>query len=92
MSTHTKEPWSVGGPTGCINQLKINPSIGVVYGAGEEIMANARLIAAAPDLLAALQLICSEYPARRDGMDNQILPVGIKAGRAAIAKATGTKS
>lgn len=50
---HTPEPWAVGGPTEFVNQLRIEPCIGVVYGAGDELAANARLIAAAPELLGA---------------------------------------
>ena len=54
MSKHTPGPWSVGGPTEYAYQLRIDPSIGVVYGGGEEVQANAHLIAAAPELLEAL--------------------------------------
>jgi len=52
---HTPGPWSVGGPTQYAYQLRIDPSIGVVYGGGEEVQANARLIAAAPEMLEALK-------------------------------------
>ena len=51
----TPGPWKVGGPTGFVNQISIEPAIGVVYGAGQEIAANARLIAAAPELVEALR-------------------------------------
>ena len=51
----TPGPWTVGGPTGFKIQLAIDPSIGCAYGAGEEVIANARLIAAAPELLAFAQ-------------------------------------
>ena len=54
MSKHTKGPWSVGGPNKFLNQLTIEPSIGVAYGAGEELYANANIMAAAPDMFAAL--------------------------------------
>ena len=54
----TPEPWKVGGPTGFVNQISIEPAIGIVYGAGQEIAANARLIAAAPELVEALQDLC----------------------------------
>lgn len=49
-STHTPAPWRVGGNTGCVNQIAIEPTIGCAYGAGEEVLANARLMAAAPEL------------------------------------------
>lgn len=54
-TTHTPGPWSVGAPTGLVNQISILPCIGVVYGAGDEIKANAALIAAAPDMYEALK-------------------------------------
>ena len=54
----TPGPWKIGGPTGFVNQISIYPAIGIVYGAGQEIAANARLIAAAPDLVEALQDLC----------------------------------
>ena len=53
MSAHTPGPWRVGEGTGYINQTAIEPSIGCVYGKGEECVATAKLIAAAPDLLEA---------------------------------------
>jgi hypothetical protein len=55
----TRGPWSVGGDGGFIktikNQLQIQPTIGCAYGAGDEVKANAHLIAAAPDLYNALE-------------------------------------
>ena len=58
---HTAGPWNVGGRTGLMNQVAIDPAIGCAYGAGDELIANARLIAAAPALLAALRMLL-EYP------------------------------
>lgn len=52
---HTPGPWYIAGPTQYLNQLRIGPCIGVIYGAGKELEANASLIAAAPDLLEALK-------------------------------------
>ncbi len=66
MSKHTPGPWKVGGPTGFRNQCAIEPSICAVYGAGAELEANAQLIAAAPDLLAALKAIAAALDAPRD--------------------------
>ena len=70
MSKHTPGPWSVGvpGPNGC-------PTIGTNYGLMtamiahsrnepdqvEECNANANLIAAAPDLLEALERIAELF-------------------------------
>lgn len=90
---HTPGPWRVGkgGPNMC-------PTVGtekglmvamVAYGDGHPTQANARLIAAAPDLLEALEgmeralLQMMDDPSRADEMS-----VVIKA-RAAIAKAKG---
>jgi hypothetical protein len=46
--------------------------------------ANARLIAAAPDLLWALRVILDDLPSKRDWLDPDVE----KAARAAIARAT----
>ena len=55
---------------------------------GDNITANARLIAAAPDLLEALKEVVSEY----DNPDNgRTLRWAIDEARAAIARATGEK-
>ena len=81
MSKHTPGPWRVGGRGEYLNQLNIEPCIGVAYGHDVELIANARLIAAAPDLLEALEALIED---QRDAS----LPVLAKA-RAAIAKAKG---
>lgn len=82
MSAHTPGPWSVGGPTEYINQVAIDPAIGVVYGAGHERAANARLIAAAPDLLKALRAcVEAEQPMQQ--------AAATELARAAIDKAEG---
>ena len=88
MSKHTPGPWVVrDGGTGYINQIGIDPSIGCAYGAGEEVDANARLIAAAPEMLNALRRAAlalafgaENFPAMSDDY---------KAVSAAIEKATG---
>lgn len=54
-AAHTPGPWKVGNPTGFVNQIGIEPAIGCAYGAGDEVLANARLIAVAPDLLQVLR-------------------------------------
>jgi hypothetical protein len=86
MSKHTPGPWTVGDSGGYLNQMKIEPAIGVVYGAGEEIQANAHLIAAAPELLEALQELKEELFQHAEG--NYLRPFLDKA-EAAIAKAKG---
>ena len=55
--SHTPGPWTTK-ETGYLNQMiDVEPSIGCVYGVGDKGQANARLIAAAPDLLAALEVL-----------------------------------
>jgi len=79
---HTPGPWEVGSPTGLVNQLSIKPAIGVVYGAGDEIKANAALIAAAPDMAEAL-LMWDKW----ETMSIYDSEMAILATRAALAKA-----
>lgn len=58
----------------------------------EEAKANARLIAAAPDLLEACKLVVEYYPAfghLGDCEARELSAIAIKTCRAAIAKATG---
>jgi hypothetical protein len=60
----------------------------------EEAKANARLIAAAPDLLQALKFITEDVCDRFDMNDSSTNPgmkLAVKLARAAIAKATGEK-
>ena len=53
--------------------------------ADDRMVANARLIAAAPELLEALKAICDE----QDANEGYATPATYDAARAAIAKATG---
>ena len=97
MSKHTLGPWKVRkhwSDSGCYEVYPTrgkSPRIGqwaaiaeIVDGAskGESVRANALLIAAAPDLLTALQALLSDV-----GDANSML--GARMARAAIAKATG---
>ena len=86
MSAHTPGPWTVGGDTQFMNQVEIWPAIGCAYGAGPEVIANARLIAAAPDLLEALEDLIGNYKENK-GAGLGIGPI-MKA-KTAIAKAKG---
>lgn len=88
MSKHTPGPWSVGGSTEYINQLRIEPTIGIVFGAGDEIKANARLIAAAPEMLEALEAIIERWdtPSWKDVPHTATY---INSARAVVAKAKG---
>ena len=62
-----------------------------VTGCGPDGEANARLIAAAPDLLAALQDIDTAIRGLPEGLEGylQSLDEPVAAARAAVAKATG---
>ena len=88
---HTPGPWEAdkldsdgipiyGGPTDNA------PLIARVYDVGEDIRTNARLIAAAPDLLAALQDLLE---ARRLHMGPSAVRLRYEIARDAIAAATG---
>jgi hypothetical protein len=90
MSEYTPGPWVVGGATGLRNQVSIDPCVATAYGAGKEVEANARLMAAAPDLLEALQDLFDadmEHVLMGDGKDDQV--EAIAKARAAVAKALG---
>ena len=99
MSAHTPGPWAVwteektrrddvyiaGNPTGAPGGMR-HLAYMVSTSDGDQTEANARLIAAAPDLLAALEsalaMICEECA---DGECTE----QAAAARAAIGKATG---
>lgn len=88
--SHTPGPWDVE-PKGSRNFVDGADGLAVAYlgwaGVRErsEIEANARLIAAAPDLLAALYSIATDPSAIYSGANAHIGDIA----RAAIAKATG---
>ena len=86
MGAHTLGPWTVGGDTQFMNQVEIWPAIGCAYGAGPEVIANAHLIAAAPDLLEALEDFLSS--SRALCLDHS-LGKEMQNASAALAKAKG---
>lgn len=57
----TPGPWRVGEPTDYVNQIAIEPAIGCAYGAGEEVEANARQMAASPELRAQLRRVYDAF-------------------------------
>lgn len=92
MSTqHTPGPWYVGEPTGFMNQISVEPAICAAHGTGDELKANAHLIAAAPDLLEALRII-GVQSLGSDWSAEQAVAFMKEHARAAIAKATGGAS
>ena len=84
-TTHTPGPWRVLHKTGVFPMDSDCWTIGTAEQHRKEHEANARLMAAAPDLLAALQAMIAHYPA---GI-NTMLDEASTAARAAIARATG---
>ena len=95
MSKHTPGPWkfyddSNDGKTNRIEIVAIGKTVARIYhSVPEEDLPNARLIAAAPDLLLACQLIVSAFDALAPVSAARNEPLQINAARAAIAKATG---
>lgn len=86
---HTPGPWTANtAPLAPI--ITAGPkAIARSYQVGDDGAANARLIAAAPDLLAALQalLFAADSPALTEA-DRYMLSQPVEMARAAIAKAT----
>lgn len=89
MTNHTPGPWAAN-PDGLIHAGKnrLHIAQAATIGMGHAAAANARLMAAAPDLLAALRLILDSEETHGDSVvcDFETLQ---SVARAAIAKATG---
>jgi hypothetical protein len=91
MSDHTPGPWEVGqyGNSFIVTAKANSYDVAVVRNIGnEDNEANARLIAAAPELLAALQRYMEVCPADED--TTAAFQEAANNARAAIAKATGS--
>ena len=93
-ANHTPGPWAVGALTDCTVTAGRN-GLHVAYpatiGMGHAVEANARLIAAAPDLLKALERILYAHDTGNNGasMGEAVLCRHYaEMARAAIAKAT----
>lgn len=86
--THTPGPWRVEFR---LNRLMVRAGeadvVAVAMPDEQDSKANARLIAAAPDLLAALEMFVDQY--QGSGQDERELRPEMIAARAAIAKAKG---
>jgi len=87
FNDHTPGPWTIQGSS--INNVERRENICQwhvdIDKQPADHQANARLIAAAPDLLAALEYITSNSENMRD--NHMAYPKGIDAARAAIEKA-----
>ena len=80
--------WKVRWKTAFCNRAAIEPAIGEVYGAGDELRDNANLIAAAPELLETLEYIACADPATWDeGLRDQFRLWAQNRAKLAIAKA-----
>jgi hypothetical protein len=102
MSKHTPGKWRYEGPD-CFSDFNIlppNDTTGALAGVVNngrppaEVLANARLIAAAPEMYEALQAWMDHRSARMSSDDYSTIPAGrmdeiIRAAEAALAKATG---
>ena len=91
---HTPGPWKIGTPPPNGEQT-VGTDQGLMVavattGAGVQTKANASLIAAAPDLLEALQDCERVMSAELKGL--LVIQPELKNARAAIAKATGEQS
>ena len=106
MATHTPGPWVLNGlwPSGPGFSVTADGKGYHIAGCGayqhshpgaaftdEECRANGRLIAAAPDLLAALKAMVASYDGLRDGITSAVVLGKLAAADAAIAKAEGAK-
>jgi hypothetical protein len=105
LPRHTPGPWEVeftnhGAPV-VVGPLDNYQTIAVVDGVGaadgrifskEEVRANADLIAAAPDLSIALELVIDAWGVDDDRWIKGDMDAAIREGRAALAKARGEAS
>lgn len=96
MSTYTPGPWTVSSEYGDSGEYTITEAYAPMGGgpiSREEDHANARLIAAAPDLLEAMEALfenCAMIHMYRGEIDNtKQADAAILAARAAILKAKG---
>ena len=94
MSKHTPGPWSFyddsnDGKTNRIEIVAIGKTVARIYhSVPDEDLPNARLIAAAPELLASLQIMVDRF-IDTEGSFGAWENEAIEVARAAIAKATG---
>lgn len=90
MTQHTPVPWKLDG--GHSSRVYLidgkDGAVGELVFADTRNPADARLIAVAPELLKALQVMLRDYAAVHDIGDVEMQPAIYQA-RAAIAKATG---
>ena len=83
-ATHTQGPWTVSQPSGSYIEAPTGGIAALTYGASK---ADALLIAAAPDLLAALELMESLFADHAQYDEEGFETAAILAAQSAIAKA-----
>lgn len=101
MSKHTPGPWGIiigdAGPIVFSGQKSNMVAHCIKAWSSEERMANARLIAAAPDFYAMAEMVLAWWDKHKDDTTDYVgdcdvfmsEPAFVTAARAAIAKATG---
>lgn len=91
MTEHTEGPWATDGRDSAWDILAPNDTrIASVWRLRAKGAADARLISAAPDLLAALENMVAHFPFWASKMDmTQIDRDAVALARAAITKAKG---
>jgi len=92
LASHTPGPWEIS-PFGSVwapsTKHDIVASMDRSKADDATLNANARLIAAAPDLLVALNAILAATDDSENGQSIHIGPITLATARAAISKATG---
>jgi poly(3-hydroxybutyrate) depolymerase len=88
VSGHTPSPWTVEQDAFCFTVNADFSPVAFVTGDNAEGRANARLIAASPDMLAALEIIAG-LTMSRFHKPQDLGNAAIKVARAAIQRATG---
>lgn len=87
---HSPAPWELQNVLGCASIYDANgQDIGYLSGISDLDLnaVNGILIVMAPEMLAALQAVCREYPEERDGMDwKEPTPPHVKRCRSVLEK------
>ena len=95
MSAHTPGPWAFDPTESGATTVLGEDSMPVALVSQRDGLGNARLIAAAPDLLKATQGMIALFEAWRDGIFRsagvtwEVEPPAVLASRAALARAEG---
>lgn len=83
------DPLTIAGPDNTDLAIVFSDEDSTVATTREEAIANARLIAAAPELLEALAGMVSIYDSVTSGQERELREEWLPKARAVIAKATG---